>query len=141
MVTVLDNIAPGKVIVVFDGECKLCNAWVNFIIRYDKNNYFKLASAQSPPGIALLERFHYPTDHYQSLLVINGSQCLDKSDAALFVLQRLGLPWSIACISRILPRRLRDVLYDKIAANRYRWFGRYAYCVLPAPEHKHRFLE
>ena len=65
-------------VILFDGICKLCNAWSNFIIRHDKNHNFKLASVQSQEGKDILRYFNYPTDEYETMLVVNGARCLEK---------------------------------------------------------------
>lgn len=127
-------------VILFDGVCKLCNAWSNFIIRYDKNHKFKLASVQSQEGKDILKHFNYPTDVYETMLVVHGTTCLDKSDAFFYVMRILGHPWGLISYFKIIPSSLRNWLYDRIALNRYKVFGKYDYCSLPTPDHEKRYL-
>ena len=127
-------------VILFDGVCKLCNAWSNFIIRHDNEHLFKLASVQSEEGTAILKYFDYPTDFYETMLVVHGNKFYEKSDAFFFVIKTLGFPWSMVLIFKIIPRVIRDWLYDRIALNRYKLFGRYDYCSLPTPDHEQRYL-
>jgi predicted DCC family thiol-disulfide oxidoreductase YuxK len=128
-------------VILFDGVCKLCNAWSNFIIRHDKNHYFKLASVQSTQGQQILQHFGYPTDVYETMLVVHSGVCLEKSDAFFYVMKALGYPWRLANCLQFLPASFRHWLYDRIALNRYRLFGKYDYCALPAADHDKRFLD
>jgi len=128
-------------VILFDGVCKLCNAWSNFIIRHDVEHRFMLASVQSPEGKDILKHFNYPTDVYETMLVVHGSNCFEKSDAFLYVMKELGFPWKLIYFSKIVPATLRNWFYDRIALNRYKLFGKYDYCSLPAPDHKKRYLD
>jgi len=127
-------------LILFDGVCKLCNAWSNFIIRHDHRRKFRLASVQSPEGRAVLAHFGYPTDRFDTMLVVHEGICLEKSDAFFAVMSELGWPWKLALALKLLPRRPRNWIYDRIALNRYRLFGQYAVCSLPTPDHAGRFL-
>jgi predicted DCC family thiol-disulfide oxidoreductase YuxK len=127
-------------LILFDGVCKLCNAWSNFIIRHDRQRRFRLASVQSPEGKAVLAHFGYPTDYFDTMLVVRKGACFEKSDAFFVVMAELGLPWALTPVFKLLPRGLRNWMYDRIALNRYRLFGRYEVCSLPAPDHVGRFL-
>ena len=128
-------------VILFDGVCKLCNAWSNFIIRFDKHHRFKLASVQSIEGAKILKHFNYPTHTFETMLVVHGNHNFEKTDAFFFVMKHLGLPWNILGIFKIIPKTLRNWLYDKIALNRYKIFGKYDVCTLPTPDHKKRFLD
>jgi len=127
-------------VILFDGVCKLCNAWSNFLIRHDHQRRFKLASVQSPEGQAILAHFGYPTDYYDTMLVVRDGSCFEKSDAFFVVMGELGFPWKAALVFKLLPKLLRNWLYDRIARNRYRIFGKYDVCLLPTPDHAGRFL-
>jgi predicted DCC family thiol-disulfide oxidoreductase YuxK len=127
-------------LILFDGVCKLCNAWSNFIIRHDHRRRFKLASVQSPEGQAILAHFGYPTDYYDTMLVVRNSACFEKSDAFFVVMGELGFPWKALLVFKAIPARLRNWLYDRIARNRYAIFGKYDVCLLPSPDHEARYL-
>lgn len=134
-------VGEGDKVILFDGVCKLCNAWSNFIIRHDNASAFKLASVQSKEGQDLLAHFGYPIDTYETMLVVDGSRCLDKSDAFFFVMKTLGYPWQLVSVFSFVPRAIRNWLYDRIALNRYALFGKYDYCTLPTADHEHRYLD
>lgn len=128
-------------VILFDGVCRLCNAWANFIIEYDHRHVFKLCSVQSEQGARLLEHFGYPTDTFETLLLVEGGRCYVRSDAVLRVMAGLGWPWRLLTALRLVPAALRDWLYDRVALNRYALFGRYDQCRLPTPDHAGRFLD
>jgi predicted DCC family thiol-disulfide oxidoreductase YuxK len=134
------NMQVNDRVILFDGVCKLCNAWSNFIIRHDGEYHFKLCSVQSVEGQKILAHFDFPTDHFETMLYVEGNVSYQKSDAFFRVVRILGFPWSLSCIFQILPVRLRDWLYDRIALNRYTLFGRYDFCRLPAADHEQRYV-
>ena len=127
-------------VILFDGVCKLCNAWSHFIIHHDKNHDFKLASVQSQQGKDILAYFNYPTGVYETMLVVHGDRCMEKSDAFFFVMKTMGFPWRLLLVFSIIPKRLRNWLYDRVALNRYTLFGKYNACRLPTPDHHKRYL-
>lgn len=134
------DIDPNIPIILFDGVCKLCNVWSKFVLRFDRKQRFKLCSVQSPSGQYLLQKFGYPTDVFDTMLLIEGDSAYEKSDSFLRIMQQMGWPWRVLLLARIIPRPIRDWLYDRIAQNRYRIFGKYEHCVVPRPEHQQRFL-
>jgi predicted DCC family thiol-disulfide oxidoreductase YuxK len=125
---------------MFDGECKLCNGWSRFIIRYDKHKIFKLCAVQSDEGQAILKWFGYPTDYFETMLLVRGNCALEKSDSFLAVVRQLPLPWKLMIVFKVFPKGFRDWFYDRIALNRYNIFGKYDTCVLASPDHEGRFL-
>ena len=127
-------------IILFDGVCKLCTRWSRFIIRFDKHHVFKLCSVQSDEGQAILKWFGFPTDYHETMLLVQGDKALTKSDSFVAVISQLPFPWGTIRVVRVIPKRVRDWLYDRLAFNRYAVFGRYDYCVLPTPDHNNRFL-
>ena len=88
-----------------------------------------------------MNHFGLPTDHFETMLYVEGDRCFEKSEAAFEIISKLGFPWSIVSIFRIVPRGLSNWLYDRVALNRYRLFGKYEQCVLPNPDHDSRFLK
>ncbi len=134
------NVEHGDKIILFDGVCKLCNGWSRFIIKYDAQHKFKLCSVQSPEGQAILSWFGYPTDYFETMLLVQGGKALEKSDSFIAVVTQLPLPWSLLRCLKVFPRSFRDWLYDRVALNRYKLFGRYPVCMLATPDHKERFL-
>lgn len=134
------HIRPGERVVLFDGVCKLCNGWAKFLIRYDRERVFRLASVQSPEGQAILNWFGLPTDVFATLLYVEGNELFVRSEAIARILRQLPAPWPLLAAFRFLPQGLRDWCYDRVAVNRYRLFGRYQTCLLPSPDHEGRFL-
>ena len=133
-------IQPGERVVLFDGVCKLCNGWAKFLIRHDVEQRFRLGSVQSAEGQALLEWGGLPTDHFDSMALIENGQILLRSDAVLRIVAQLPGIWRFMAWLRVIPRAVRDWCYDRIALNRYRLFGRYDRCLLPSADHRRRFL-
>ncbi|OKY25252.1 MULTISPECIES: thiol-disulfide oxidoreductase DCC family protein [Thalassotalea] len=134
------NIGADDRVILFDGVCKLCNAWCQFIIKYDKQQHFKLCSVQSPEGQQILAHFNLATAHFDTMLYVEDNHYFDKSDAFFHVINKLGFPWRILSVGKIIPKRIRNWLYDRIALNRYALFGQYDTCQLPNSESDHRFL-
>ena len=135
------NVGVNDYVILFDGVCKLCNVWSQFVIKVDTQQRFKLCSVQSPEGQSILNHFEMPTDHFDTMLYVEGNQCFDKSDAFLNVINKLGLPWRLLYIFKIIPKGIRNWLYDRIALNRYNLFGKYDTCMLPNKENENRFLK
>jgi predicted DCC family thiol-disulfide oxidoreductase YuxK len=124
------HISPDEQVILFDGVCKLCNSWSRFIIRFDTAKKFKLCAVQSDEGKAILDWFGYPTDFYETMLLIQGDRALEKSDSFLAITEQLPFPWSLTQILKIIPKNLRDWFYDRFALNRYTTFGKYDICIL-----------
>ena len=133
-------IEPGETAVLFDGTCKLCNGWANFIIGHDTRRRIRLATVQSPEGQALLGWAGLPQDRFNTIVLIEGEQVFIRSDAMFEIFTRLGLPWRLLNCAKLVPRGARDWVYDKIALNRYRLFGRFDSCVEPCADHPRRYL-
>ena len=129
-----------KPLIVFDGVCVLCSASARFVLRNDDSGHFRLTAAQSPVGQALYRHVGLSPTDYDTFLLVEDGRALFKSDAALRVARRLGLPWSLVGLLGIVPRAARDAVYDLVARNRYRVFGRRETCFLPTADHADRFL-
>jgi predicted DCC family thiol-disulfide oxidoreductase YuxK len=134
------NVSSTDNVILFDGVCKLCNAWSNFIIQHDPQGVFKLCSVQSEEGQKILKHFGLSTEVYDSMLYVEGDQFYLQSDAFFKVAAQLRFPWKAVCIFRVIPKPIRNWLYDRIALNRYRLFGKYDYCSLPTADHEARYL-
>lgn len=131
---------PVEHIVLFDGVCNFCNSSVQFIIKRDPAKKFHFASLQSDTGQALLEKYGLLKSDIDSVVYIRKDKAFVKSDAALRIAAGLNGPVRLMAAFRIVPRFIRDVVYDFIAANRYAWFGRREYCMIPSKEQQSRFL-
>lgn len=126
-------------VVLFDGECNLCNASVNFMIDRDSAAALRFASQQSPAGQRLMAE-HGLVGQTGSIVFIEGGHAYTRSTASLRAARHLRWPWRMARWLAIAPRPLRDGVYSLIAANRYRLFGRRDACSMPTPERRARFL-
>lgn len=127
-------------VLLFDGVCNLCNASVQWVLLRDKKSVFRFAALQSEAGQEILKKFGMETEHFDSVVLVDGDLIYTQSDAALGVATRLGGVWQLMGVFKIVPRFIRNAVYDWIARNRYRWFGRQEQCMLPRPEWKGRFL-
>ncbi len=127
-------------VLLFDGVCNLCNASVQWILLHDRRGIFRFAALQSETGQALLRQFGLNQEKFDSVVLVQGGRIFLRSDAPLEIVRRLGGAWPLLFGLKIIPRFLRDAVYNWIARNRYRWFGRQEACMLPRPEWKTRFL-
>lgn len=127
-------------IIIFDGVCVLCSGSAKFVLRYDKQQRFRLLTAQSALGHALYLHYGLDPQDYETMILIADGIAYFKSEAGIRIAEILGLPWSLAGAFRVLPRRLRDRLYGGIARNRYRLFGRRQHCYLASEADRARFL-
>lgn len=131
----------GGPILLFDGVCNLCNGAVQFILKRDAKGAFRFASLQSPVGQALLQFAGLPAEHISTLVLFENGQAYVRSDAALRIARHLKGGWLLLYGFIAVPRPVRDVVYNWIARNRYRWFGKQESCMMPSPEWKGRFLD
>ncbi len=127
-------------IILFDGVCNLCNGGVQFVIKRDNKNQFLFASLQSPEGIEILKEYNLPSNKMNSFFLAENGKVYDKSTAALRVLKKLKGLWRLSYIFIIVPKFIRDSIYNWIAKHRYQWFGRKDECMIPTPELKAKFL-
>lgn len=127
-------------IVLFDGVCTLCNQSIDFIIRRDEQDVFKFASLQSEFAQELLKDYPVDAQALDSVLLIKDAKLYQKSTAALHIAKQLRGGWKLMYGFIIVPKFLRDAVYQWIARNRYRWFGKKETCRLPTPEERAKFL-
>jgi predicted DCC family thiol-disulfide oxidoreductase YuxK len=114
---------------------------VNFIIRQDKKKKFRFAALQSGTGQQLLEQYHLPTTRLDSFILIDKGSAYQRSTAGLRVYNKLPWYWKWLQAFWVVPKFLRDGVYDWIARNRYKWFGRKEQCMIPTADVRERFLE
>ena len=125
-------------IVYFDGVCGLCNRSVGLLLRHDRRRVLRFAPLQ---GDTAHERLGLTADgDPDSIVLEDAGRLWHRSDAALRIAAHLGGWWRCFAVLRVIPRPLRDALYDVVARRRYRWFGRKETCRLPTPEERERFL-
>ncbi len=128
-------------IILFDGVCNLCEQSVQFVLKRDRHGIFKFASLQSAVGQQLLQQYGLNTTELSSFVLIDNGKAWTKSSGALRVAKYLSGGWKLLYVFNLLPRLLRDPVYNFIAANRYRWYGRKTSCWMPTPELRSRFLD
>ncbi|AGB14833.1 hypothetical protein Halru_0187 [Halovivax ruber XH-70] len=135
------EVPDGAPVVLFDGVCNLCNGFVQFIAPRDDEGEFYFASLQSDVGRELLSKHDLPTDELESIVLVEGEAAYVKSGAVLRIASRLGGLYRLLSPFRYVPRVLRDTVYDLVANNRYRLFGKKDRCEIPEGDVGARFLE
>ena len=132
--------ADDRPIIIFDGKCVLCSWFARFVLRTDRTGRFRLLAAQSVIGDALYRHFGLDPVQYETYILLEEGRAFFRSEAAIRIFEGLGGPWRLACVGRVLPLRARDGLYNFIARNRFRWFGKRQTCYLPDPSQADRFI-
>lgn len=133
--------ASADSIVLFDGVCNFCNHSVHFIIDRDLRRRYKFAALQSDIGRQLLAENHLDPATINSVVLLENGRCFTKSTAALRIAGNLRFPWRLCAALRIIPSFVRDPIYNLIAKNRYRLFGKSDACRIPTPALRERFLD
>jgi predicted DCC family thiol-disulfide oxidoreductase YuxK len=128
-------------IVFYDGVCGLCHRWVRFVLKRDSRGTLRFAPLQ---GETARQRHDLPKELRTVVVVLQSDRAPERiyyrSEASLRLLDHLGGFWRIVSWLRVIPRPLRDGIYDLIARRRYRWFGKFESCPVPPPEWRERFL-
>lgn len=128
-------------LVLYDGLCGLCNATVLWLLKIDRRRVLTFASLQGETA----KQFPLAFQSSETIVSIfdfrsENQEILFRSDAVLQILQTVGGFWKVAALFRIIPKKIRDTVYDWVAQNRYRWFGKSEECRLPPDDAKYRFL-
>jgi len=127
-------------LILFDGVCNWCNAWVNVTIAHDPSGQFKFGTLQSEQAQRILRDLDLSTTDYQTFLLLEGGRVSTKSTAALRVIRQLSWWWPLYYICVLVPAPLRDGVYDFVARHRYQWMGRAATCRVPTQAERDRFV-
>lgn len=127
-------------IILFDGVCNFCNYWVNFVLDRDNKNIFKFTSLQSEKGQELLDIYNLPKNDFDSFILISKDNVFNKSTAVFEIVRNLNCPYKIFLPLKLLPTFVTDFVYDLVAKNRYKLFGKRAICRIPTEEEKSKFL-
>lgn len=127
-------------IIFFDGICNLCSGVVMFVLKNEPKHQFQFAALQSPFAQSVLAKYTLPTTHFNSFILLQNNKVYTKSTAALKVAAALKFPFNLLTVGWIIPTFIRDSIYQYIAANRYRWFGKKTACFLPDKKWENRFL-
>ena len=136
------DIPKNKKIILFDGICNLCNDVVLKVIKYDKKNIFLFSSLQSKIGKEITDHLGIDISKIDSIILYEPDISYDiKSTAALKISQDFSGIWNLFSILLLLPEGFRNLIYDYIAKNRYKWFGKKEKCMIPSSELKEKFLD
>ena len=127
-------------VIVFDGVCNFCNAFVNFVLERDSQGLFKFGTLQSQPAQYILAQLHLATQDYETFLLLENGEVFTKSTAAIKILRCLPGLWSWLYAFIIIPRPLRDLVYSFIARHRYQWMGKSDSCRVPTSKERARFI-
>ena len=127
-------------VILFDGVCNFCNSSVNFIIQHDKKKHYKFSALQSDAGRLLSEKYGIDQSKIDSIILIENGDVFVKSSAILRITKSLNYLYPLLFGFIIIPKFIRDGVYDFIARNRYKWFGKKEACMIPSPEIKSRFI-
>ncbi|HBQ15574.1 MAG: DCC1-like thiol-disulfide oxidoreductase family protein [Sandaracinaceae bacterium] len=133
-------LGEGESALLFDAECVVCSGWVHFVLRWDRAGALRIGAVQSEAGRALLEYAGLDPDDVDTMLLIERGVPYAKSSAFLRAVRFFRFPMNLLSVGLIVPRFLRDWLYDRVAKNRYSLFGKKELCLIPAPEERARFL-
>jgi len=136
----MEDVPRDQPVLLFDGVCNLCNRWIRFLIERDPDATFRFAPLQSDVAGELLAECGLPRDHLDSVVLVEGDSYYTKSDAVLRTAKLLDGGYRLLWPLRVVPRGLRNWLYDAVAARRYGWFGKRDRCMVPTPNIESRFL-
>jgi len=137
----MKELPKNKKIILFDGLCNLCDSAVQFVIKHDKKDVFRFVAIQSDLGQEIINHIGIDTAKIDSIILYEpGMAYYYKSTAAVKIAKQLGGVFHFGTVFMILPASVRNLLYDYIAKNRYRWFGKKNNCMIPTPELKDKFL-
>lgn len=130
-----------KPLIVFDGVCIFCSGFAKFVLRQDRENRLNLCTAQSKLGHALYLHYGLDPENYETNIVIRDGRAHFKSDAFFEVMKILGGGWPLLALLQVFPKRPRNWLYDRIARNRYKLFGKSDSCIVLPPEQRSKILD
>ncbi|WP_291109599.1 thiol-disulfide oxidoreductase DCC family protein [Flavobacterium sp. UBA6195] len=138
----IEDLPKDKKIILFDGVCNLCDSSVQYVIKHDKKDIFRFVALQSELGQNILKHIGINPIHTDSIVLYEpGISYFYKSTAALEIAKGLSGIFTLATIFTLLPSGIRDFIYDYVARNRYKWYGKKKICMIPTPELKAKFLE
>lgn len=127
-------------VILFDGVCNFCNYWVNFAIKRDRKKKLKFTTLQGETAKQLLPQYNINPTSLSSVILIDNGKAYTQSSAAIRICKYLNGGWKLFYGLMIIPKFIRDLFYNIIARNRYKWFGKKEECMIPTPELRERFL-
>lgn len=135
------DIPQDKYIILFDGVCNLCNTAITFVIKRDPKDLFLYTPLQSKTGKILTHKYDIDTTTIDSIILIKNNKAYTKSAAALHIARHLKGAYSLFTVFLIIPSFIRNWVYDYVAKNRYKWYGKRDACMIPTPALKAKFLD
>ncbi len=137
----LDKLPKNKKIILFDGVCNLCNSSINYVIAHDKQDVFRFVSLQSNLGETIQEYLGIENKSLDTIILyVPNEAYYIKSTAAIKIMNEFTGLWKLTRVFLILPSPIRDLVYNYIAKNRYKWYGKQESCRIPTPELNAKFL-
>ena len=137
----MQNIPKNKKIILFDGVCNLCDSAVQFIIKHDTNDIFRFVALQSDLGQEIIKHLGIDSQKIDSIILFEpGMAYYYKSEAVIAIAKKLGGLFYLASLFSVFPTSFSNFVYDYIAKNRYKWYGKKDNCMIPSPELKAKFL-
>jgi predicted DCC family thiol-disulfide oxidoreductase YuxK len=143
MVTIMkiENLPKDKKIILFDGVCNLCDSTVQFLIKHDSKDLFRFVALQSDLGQQIIKHIGIDISNTDSIILYEpGTAYYYKAEAALKIAKELGGVYSLLSVFTVLPKGLSNIVYDYVARNRYKWYGKKDDCMIPTPAMKAKFL-
>jgi len=128
-------------VIFFDGVCNLCNKSIDFILKRDSSKNFRFASLQSEAAKSLLKNKSIDLQSIRTIILLKDGKTFYRSDAILEIVRQLSAPWPLLYVFKIVPRFIRDGMYNLVSKHRYNWFGKKDTCRVPSKEERARFLE
>lgn len=128
-------------VILFDGVCNFCNGGINFVMQQDKQKILRFGTLQSTAAQELLKKYNLSINQFDSFVFIDKNKAYMRSTAALLLMNKLPWYWKWTQVFWIVPLFIRDGIYNFIARNRYKWFGRKDACMIPSAEIRSRFLD
>ena len=135
-----DLIKQNNCIILFDGVCNLCSGFMQFVYKRDIKGRFKFAWLQDDKTKEILVWLNLGSESFKTIILIEGGKPYYKSSAFLQIVRYLRFPWPYLIVGHILPEFIRDWIYDFVAENRYKWFGKKEKCMVPKDDLLNRFL-
>ena len=139
-VSIPESVKDNHSIILFDGVCNLCSGFMHFVYKRDRLGIFRFAWLHDESGREILDWLQLPKESFKTIILIKDGIVYSKSTSFLKIVRYLHFPWPLLSVGYIMPRSIRDRIYDWVAANRYRWFGKKDQCLMPLGDLNKRFL-
>jgi predicted DCC family thiol-disulfide oxidoreductase YuxK len=136
-----DSTKQNSRIIIFDGLCNLCSGFMQFVYKRDEKDNFKFAWVQDEKSVKILDQFNLHKESLKTIILIESEIVYYKSSAFFKIVRLLRFPWPVLTVGYLIPRAIRDWIYDFIAENRYRWFGKKEQCMVPTGDLVKKFVK